>query len=117
MLVVSGVLLPAGMLLSFTLYLAAIVRPRQQRELYVSGTAVEGITTDKNRMTTKGGYVYILRYTFTPAKQGMTPYSTSMMLAREEFEAAQPGQAVTILYDPMKPKRSTIYEYGGYRFV
>jgi len=36
-------------------------------------------------------------------------------LKRTDWELANEGQAVTVLYAPDHPKRSTVYEFGGYK--
>lgn len=116
LLVVPAVLAPAGLLLSFTLYLAAFVRPRRHRRLYTHGTPITGRITHKNRMRSRYGYLHGVRYTYTP-RPAAPPIAGGMLVCEKDFEAAAPDQPVTILFDPVKPERSTIYEYGGFRCV
>ena len=40
-----------------------------------------------------------------------------MTTGRKEWEQATEGQQVTVLYWPRKPRRSVVFEFGGYRLA
>lgn len=114
---IPAIFAPTGALLSFTLYLAIILRPRQHKRLYTHGAAVAGVVTRKDTRTTKYGTIYWVHYSFTPASGAGTLAAIATVPGQEEYDAAIVGQTVTILHEPENPKRSTIYQYCGFRCV
>lgn len=113
---IPAIFAPLGLLLSFALYLAIILRPRWRRALYTHGTPVPGTIIRKYISTTKYGYIHYLQYTFTP-ERASAPLYNAEMVGPKAYETAAEGAPVTVLYDPLKPKRNTMYEYGGYRWA
>lgn len=113
---IPAIFAPLGLLLSFALYLVIILRPRWRRALYTQGIAVPGTICRKYISTTKYGYIHYLQYTFTP--QGATaPLYNADIVRPKAYEAVSEGAPVTVLYNPLKPHRNTMYEYGGYRWT
>ena len=48
---------------------------------------------------------------------GPTLYTRKMTSTQTAAAATKPGDLVTVLYDPRKPKRSVIYRLTDYRAV
>lgn len=113
---IPAIFAPLGLLLSFTLYLAIILRPRWRRDLYTHGKAIPGTITRKYITTSKYGYIHQVQFTFTPEGTSTAMYNSHIVGPRE-YEGILEGAPVTVLYDPIKPKRNTVYEYGGYRWA
>lgn len=113
---IPAIFAPLGLLLSFALYLAIILRPRWRRALYTHGIAVPGTIYRKYISTTKYGYVHYLQYTFTPPGAAAPLYNSDIVRPKA-YEAVSEGAPVTVLYNPLKPRRNTMYEYGGYRWA
>lgn len=114
---IPAIFAPLGLLLSFALYLAIILRPRWRRALYTSGTAVTGTIARKYITTSRYGYIHQVQYTFTPHGASTPIYNSQIVAGPKEYEAAVEGASVSVLYDPLKPRRNVIYEYGGYRWA
>ncbi|MEZ0265192.1 MAG: DUF3592 domain-containing protein, partial [Phycisphaerae bacterium] len=108
---------PVVGLLCWALYLGMVVRPRRRRWLYTDGTAVPGTVTGGRVARVKGGTLYYVWYEFAPADGSGRRESKQMVAGPEEYAAALSGRPVTVLYDPGRPKRSVVYEYGGYAWV
>jgi hypothetical protein len=90
------------------LYNGVIIPRRLVRE----GTAVLGQIVGKKMMRGRST-VYRLRYEYQP--MGGDTITRTMDVTRKNFDAISEGQQAVILYDPMKPKRSTIYDYCSYQ--
>ena len=116
LLYVPMIFAPIGWLLCLTLYFGAVVRPRRQRWLYTDGEAMDGVISGGREHRTRHGAVYVLQYQFVPRGQTETRTGTVMATGKAEFDHALNHPQVLVLYDPQRPKRSTIYEYGGYRW-
>jgi hypothetical protein len=112
-LLIPAIFTPLGLLLGYVLYLAVVVRPRRYRALFTHGTAVAGQVSSKRTRRVKHGEIYYVYYTYTPAGES-APRSGYEMVGPREFESVTEGQAVTVLYNTEKPKRSAVYEYGSY---
>jgi hypothetical protein len=93
----------------YILYLA----PRRVRRLYRSGIPVAGRIVSKRDWRGGKSTAYYVRYAFENPDAG--PCEREMNVSPRSYQLATPGDAVTILYDPRKPKRSVIYELGPHR--
>jgi hypothetical protein len=105
---------PLGLLLSYALYLAAVVRPRRDRHIYSHGATAPGVVTGKTTRSNRYGTMYFIYFEFTPAGAATTQRGVAFTPKQKLFDQAQIQEGVTVLYDPDKPKRSFIYEYGPY---
>jgi hypothetical protein len=94
--------------------LAVLLPPARARRLVREGTLAVGTLIDSRCFTGKGATNY-LRYQFKTADGGVLTKIISV--SRAAYEAARMGMAVTVLYDPMRPKRSLAYEYCDYEVV
>jgi hypothetical protein len=90
------------------------IRPLQVRKLYKYGEATDGTLIGKRVSRGKKSTTYYATYTFrhpqtgTEIKREITVWNTAA------WNVLMEGQEITVLYDPQKPARSTIYELGGY---
>ncbi|MFL5341449.1 MAG: DUF3592 domain-containing protein [Gemmataceae bacterium] len=101
----------------------AWVAPWRLRQLVKYGSAVTGHVFAKETRRGKGT-TYFVRYNYVvPPEESADPFVKGqscegrMDVTIEDFKAAEEGQAVTVLYDPRKPKRSLIYDFAEYEAV
>ncbi|HYE17579.1 MAG TPA: DUF3592 domain-containing protein [Tepidisphaeraceae bacterium] len=111
------IFVPVGGLLCWALYLAGVVRPRRRRWLYTDGAAVPGTVTGGWTRRIKSSTMYHIGYQFTPAGESAPRAASHTVAGEAEYEQALSGKPVTVLYDPARPKRNVMYEYGGYAWV
>ena len=90
------------------------VKPLQRRWLYQHGAATTGKLLSK-RLRAGKSRSYYLKYEFKDAVMGRPFIVETKVWKRTDWELANEGQAVTVLYAPDNPKRSTVYEFGGYK--
>jgi hypothetical protein len=90
------------------------VKPLRVRWLYRHGDTVPGTLT-KKRVRTGKSTSYYVSYAFNPPFSGERIESEIEVWKRGNWDQAVEGQPVTVLYSGANPKRSTVYEYGGYR--
>jgi hypothetical protein len=86
----------------------AWIAPIRQRLLVKYGSAAPGVITGKRIWRGKKTH-YRLSYTFTP--RSWDAQHGSCHVSRSMFDAAQPDDPCTILYDPNQPKRNLAYEF------
>lgn len=107
--------LPICLLLTFILHRGVVVGGRERRRLFTHGVAVPGTVTERRLLSSGETDTWVADYTYAPAGAD-EPIVTAMALyGTRAYEAAVPGRAVTVMYDPGEPGHSTIYECGGYR--
>lgn len=91
---------------------AAWMGPVAARALVRDGTAVAGTVVGKRKRTTGKSRGYDIVYQFTTAEG--TAESAVQWVSNTAGNGYSEGQAVTVLYDPRRPSRSTIYEASDY---
>lgn len=89
------------------------IKPLRRRQLYRHGAATAGTVLSKRVKTGKSSYYYV-SYTFTDPTTGTSVNAETQVWSKATWDRAEAGQSVTVLYAPDNPKRSTIYEFGGY---
>jgi len=88
-------------------------KPLQARWLYKYGEATTGKVVRKRASTGKSTTYYV-SFSFHDPYSGQ-PYESEITVWNAGYwQLISEGQAVTILYSRNKPKRSTVYECGGY---
>jgi hypothetical protein len=98
--------------------------PLKQRALVREGIATEGIVVGKEEIH---GWrrSWVVQYSYRAPRHGVVDtagwaavpdreWQVLMAVGRNDFEAAQVGATVTVLYDPRQPSRSTIYPFANY---
>jgi Protein of unknown function (DUF3592) len=116
---IFGALLWNGILSVFLWYL--YVRPWRQRQLVRYGEAVAGTVSEVKSSPTKGGTAYTITYQyrvpFDPKTGDTDRHATGKVRLEPPQSAAdvQPGDLLTVLYDPRKPTRSTLYRFSDYK--
>jgi hypothetical protein len=113
------------------IYIAPVVR----RRLVTHGLPTAGRISDKKTVKGDDSVSYYLHYEFLPIEYSMsgpkreatfteTPRPSfapmwwgKMGVTQNEYENAQIGDPVTILFDPRKSKNSLIYKFSGYEVV
>ena len=90
------------------------IKPLRLRQLYKHGEACEG-TLVKKRVQTGKSSSYYVSYTFKHPLTGELIATESQVWNVDAWKAAKEGALVTILYAPNNPRRSAVYELGGYR--
>ncbi len=88
-------------------------KPLQARWLYKYGAATTGKVVRK-RVRTGKSTTYYVAYAFQDPYSGQSYESEITVWNAETWQSVAEGQTVTILYSRDKPKRSTVYECGGY---
>jgi hypothetical protein len=108
-------------ILSLFVWMAWVV-PWRTRQLLRYGSVAAGTVCDKQtRAGSKGGRTYVVRYDYRVVPEdSMNPELTAQSLESEmyvtpaDYEKAEVGKGVTVIYDPRKPKRSLVYEFAEY---
>jgi hypothetical protein len=90
------------------------VKPIRTRLLYKYGASTAGKLLAKRVRTGKSSTHYI-SYRFNDPFSGREYESEIQVWKTEDWLPAVEGQAVTVLFAQNNPKRSTVYEFGGYR--
>jgi hypothetical protein len=99
--------------MGFVLYVYWI-HPLRVRRLYRHGQATSGILTGK-RVRKGRGDTYYVSYTFRNPFTGETIEREIHVWDAVAWATGWVGEPVTVLYAAGNPKRSTVYEYGGYK--
>jgi hypothetical protein len=87
--------------------------PLRVRGLYKNGEATFGTLVSK-RIKTGRSASYYATYTFREGVTGELRQVESEVWNVPAWNAMRAGEPVTVLYAPNNPKRSTVYELGGY---
>ncbi len=110
-------------LLSLFVWLAWIA-PWRIRRLLKWGVPVAGQIALKRQIKgSKGGMAYQVDYVFMPSADDQPDESANrlttgkMTISVKDYNAAEQGQVVTVLYDQRKPKRSIVYDFAEYQAV
>jgi hypothetical protein len=89
------------------------VKPIRARLLYKYGASTPGKLLHKRVRTGKSSTYYV-SYRFNDPFSGQVYESEIQVWKAEDWQQAVQGQPVTVLYAQNNPKRSTVYEFGGY---
>lgn len=92
----------------WTLY----VLPWRRKWLARNGEPVVGRVTSKVSLPGKNGKTYSVKYDYA-SSDGLAR-SGEMPIEPIAYEETREGQNVIVLYDPMKPNHSVVYEFGEY---
>jgi hypothetical protein len=99
------------------------VAPMREKRLHRNGDATLGRITGKTtRRGQKGGTRYVLKYTFTPPRRGISERSrrddgessSEYVVERAQWDAAAEGDEVWVLHWPDRAKPNVLYGYGSY---
>jgi hypothetical protein len=106
--------------------------PRRQRALVREGVTTEGVIVGKEVAIGRRPS-WAVQYSYQAPRYGGThaeaadgerrpavaekEWQVRMAVRRADFEAAQVGAAVAVLYDPRQPSRSLIYPFAEYEAV
>jgi hypothetical protein len=90
------------------------VKPIRTRLLYKYGASTSGKLLHKRESTGKSTTYYV-SYRFSDPFSGHEYESEIQVWKAEDWQQAVEGQPVTVLFAQNNPKRSTVYEFGGYR--
>jgi hypothetical protein len=102
-----------GVPIWIVLHRGVVERERGRKYLYKNGVAVLGTITARREEHTDESTYTLADYAYAA---GDGPHAgTIWVRTTADWEHAQPGQTVTVLYDPKDPGHSTIYEYGMFR--
>ena len=106
---IGGMLLMAlfwNGILSIFLYIAWI-DPIRHRQLMRDGSVTTGTIVGRNISRGK-----TVRY-YAVVRFG-EDIERHVSISEQDYEVATEGRPVTVIYDPRKPKRATVYEFSGY---
>jgi hypothetical protein len=95
---------------------AALLPRLAQRRLVRNGAPCGGTLTSAQIGGTGRGNIFFVAYRFTTL-EGVEMTNEHNVVARALRAARAGTTAVTVLYDPRRPKLSVAYEYGSYRVV
>lgn len=90
------------------------VKPIRVRLLYKYGDSTAGKLLHKRVRTGKSSTYYV-SYRFNDPRSGQAYDSEIQVWKVADWLTAVEGQPVTVLFAQNNPKRSTVYEFGGYR--
>ena len=90
------------------------VKPLRVRRLYQFGNSTSGKLLHK-RMRTGKSSTYYVSYRFNDPFSSQIYESEIQVWKADDWQQAVEGQPVTVLFAQNNPKRSTVYEFGGYR--
>ncbi len=90
------------------------IKPLRVRRLYKYGQETPGIVT-KKRVQKGKSLAYYISYIYRDPITGESIRKESQVYDQGRWSSAWVGQPVTVLYAVRNPKRSTTYEYGGYK--
>jgi hypothetical protein len=93
---------------------ACWIKPLRVRWLYRHGEATSGRLTGKRVRRGRGGPSYFVSYAFTHPNTGKPVEVETQTWSRSGWNRATEDERVIVLYAPDNPRRSTVYEYGGY---
>lgn len=101
-------------ILSVFIWMAYVI-PIRQRRLVAYGTVADGrILSKKHQGGTKG--TRTVRYRFHPTGTAVTasgtPIEAEMTVDAADYQSAQEGAHVTVIYSAAGPSRSIIYDYA-----
>lgn len=92
----------------------AFVGPDRRTKVMANGKMVTGRIVNKSATgEDKNHFVLIFQYEPTPGK----PRTDRRVVSEGQFERAQIGESVTILYDEAYPSESLIYRYSDYELI
>ena len=98
-----------GIVLLF--FYAGCLAPLRERKLLREGEIAAGNVTDKTVQRGKSTS-YILTYAFQ-TKDG-EDRSRKTTIRKQDYDSANVGDAAIIFYDPLRPRRSVLYNYSQY---
>jgi hypothetical protein len=88
------------------------------RRLVRDGHAVVGKIVDKQITSGKRSDIHEISYEYIPQTIGSADTSTGhMKISSEDYDKAMTGQEVSVLYDPVRPNRSVVYEFADFAAV
>jgi hypothetical protein len=85
-------------------------------EVVRSGEATVGIIESKKSYSTRNGKSYVVKYRFKDS-QGQVLEGATMRVSEADYDLTLVGDRMVVLYDPLKPSRNLIYQYGPYGAV
>ena len=89
------------------------LKPLRTRWLYKYGETASGVVVSKRTQSGKQTKYYV-SYLFDEPLTGQQ-FKREMEVERAaDYDRAHINQPVTVLFAPTKPRRSTVYEFGGY---
>ena len=89
------------------------IKPLKTRWLYEYGETASGVVVGKRTQSGRGTR-YFISYVFNPPFTGEQLKGEVEVARAADYDRASINQPVTVLFAPTKPKRSTVYEFGGY---
>jgi hypothetical protein len=89
------------------------VWPMIVERIYTHGLVTAGVVTQTREDRGRPGGLFI-EYAFKEPVTGVT-FHGEVETQRHVFERAANGEAVTVLYDPRRPRWNVAYEYGAWR--
>jgi hypothetical protein len=88
------------------------------RALIVRGTPVLGTITDKTKELDDRTYTYQIHYEFSPMdSDGVQVTGRQSIADQKQWNAANVGDRLTVVYLPDRPKKHMLYRYQGFRAV
>lgn len=114
LLLIPALFAPVTGFLFFALYLAIIIRPRRYRRIFSHGIAVPGTIIDRYEDPATDSFYYAVKFAYIPEGETEPRVGEQALAGPKVFETATIKQEVTVLYDPDNPKKSALYEYGGF---
>ncbi len=90
------------------------LKPLRVRWLCQRGLAISGIVTGK-RVVVRRGATYYISYAFSDPATGNSMQDEMLIWNKKLWDNGFAGQNITVFYSPKNLKRSTVYEFSGYR--
>jgi hypothetical protein len=103
-------------------FYSEFVKHRRRREVVRNGIAVVGHITEKQIYKGRTSQ-YVLTYRYRLPKGAFDrntkriDHEDKTWVSEHDYEASRVGEEVTVLYDPIHPKRSILYRFAEYAIV
>lgn len=91
------------------------VSPIRTARLIRHGEAAPGAIVKVRESRGNKSTSYYATFRFNDPATGTEIQREMRLPGRAQYDLAQPGVAVTVLFDPRKPRRALVYEFSGYR--
>jgi len=95
---------------------AAWVAPIRTRRLVRNGQAAPGMIMT-TRLSRGRSTSYYATFRFEDPATGLEIQREMLLPGKAQYGAAHQGGAVTVLFDPLKPRRALVYELCAYRVL
>ncbi|BDI29198.1 hypothetical protein CCAX7_12490 [Capsulimonas corticalis] len=96
---------------------SAFLWPRTVRRILREGVPIAARVTDKKMNTSDDVTWRSVHYEFTPLPSTRPPVTGKISVDESQWDKLSIGGALTVIYDPARPKQHVVYRLASYRVV